>query len=83
MRSFSFLLLLNLGVTDFGNLCVITLTFSLISLKLELLHVDFILLDAIYKFLLRLPFSLEILLDITQVGKLLRYPLSLRYRLHA
>ncbi len=72
------LLLLNPGVTDFGYAGIITLTLGTLGIEIQLFDLDLILLNSVDQILLSLPFGCEILLTVTQIGKLLFNLLHLR-----
>ena len=64
------LLLLDERVADFGHAAVVAVAFGTLSLKVELLDVDFVLLDLVDEFFLALPLGVVVALAVFEFGNL-------------
>ena len=58
------LLLLDERIADFGHTSVVSVAFSAFSLKVELLNVDFVLLDVVDEFFFALPLGIVVTLAV-------------------
>ncbi len=63
------LLLLHLGITDFSHLGIIALALGTLGIEIQLLDVDLVLLNAVYKVLFGFPFRRIVLFFLAHFGQ--------------